>query len=221
MQPSFDLQDEDAPPLSLSQAKLLLLQQRLCGVANAPAERLQPRAPGEAVPISIDQYRIWLHAETTPGIPLYNEAITLRRKGSFDPAVFHAAFNEILRRHEAWRTSFTQVNGELAQIFHSGLKVRFPLSDLTVLPEQEREAAALEIAERDARNPIPIDKAPRLRGHIVRMAEDEHRVYLTLHHIIFDGVSIYRILMPELMSIYAAYAAGRDHSLPEPALQYG
>ncbi len=53
------------------------------------------------------------------------------------------------------------------------------------------------------------------------MSEDDHRIYLTLHHILFDGVSIYRIFMPELTSIYAAYAAGRDHSLPEPALQYG
>ncbi len=221
MQPSSETYDEDAPAQSLSQAKLALLQQRLCGISNASAEHVERRAPGEAVPISVDQYRIWLHAETAPGVPLYNEAITLRRKGGFDPAVFHVAFNEILRRHEAWRSSFAHANGELAQIFHSGLKVRFPLTDLTALPEQDREAAALEIAERDARTPIPLDRAPLLRGHIVRMAEDEHRVYLTLHHIIFDGVSIYRILMPELMSIYAAYAAGRSHSLAEPALQYG
>lgn len=221
MQSFFEIQDEDAPSLSLSEAKLALLRQRLCGIANTAAERIEPRAPGEAVPISVDQYRIWLHAETAPGIPLYNEAITLHRKGSFDAAVFHSAFNEILRRHEAWRSSFTQAGGELTQIFHCGLKVSFPFTDLTTLPEREREAAALEIAARDARTPIPLDKAPLMRGHIVRMAEGEHRVYLTLHHIVFDGVSIYRILMPELMSIYSAYAAGRNHSLPEPALQYG
>ncbi|MGB0063235.1 MAG: condensation domain-containing protein, partial [Terracidiphilus sp.] len=221
MHPSSEIQDEDAPPLSLSQAKLALLQQRLCGISNSAAEHVEPRAPGEAVPISVDQYRIWFHAETAPGVPLYNEAITLHRKGSFDAAIFHAAFNEILRRHEAWRSSFTQTNGELAQIVHSDLKVCFPLSDLADLLEQDREAAALEIAGRDARRPIALDKAPLMRGHIVRMAEDEHRVYLTLHHILFDGVSIYRILMPELMTIYAAYAAGLDHSLPEPALQYG
>lgn len=221
MHPSFGIQDEDAPALSLSQAKLALLQQRLCGISNSPAECLDRRAPGEAAPISVDQYRIWLHAETAPGIPLYNEAITLHRKGSFDPAIFHDAFNEILRRHEAWRSSFAHVNGELTQIFHADLRVHCPFTDLTVLPAQEREAAALKIAERDARVPIPLDKAPLLRGHIVRMAEDEHRVYLTLHHIIFDGVSIYRILMPELMSIYAAYEVGRNHSLAEPALQYG
>ncbi len=221
MQPYSEIQDEDVPALSLSQAKLALLQQRLCGISNAAAEHLERRGLGEAVPISVDQYRIWLHAETAPGVPLYNEAITLHRKGSFDPAVFHAAFNEILRRHEAWRSSFAHINGELAQIFHSDLKVRFPMSDLTELPERDREAAALAIAAHDARTVIPLDKAPLLRGHIVRMAEDEHRIYLTLHHIIFDGVSIYRILMPELMSIYASYAAGRDHSLQEPVLQYG
>jgi amino acid adenylation domain-containing protein len=171
--------------------------------------------------MSVDQQRIWLHALTIPGMPLYNEALTIHRKGDFDLAVFERAFNEILRRHEAWRSSFGYVNGDLAQTVHQDLHIRFPLTDLTHLPLREREAAALQIAAQDAQIPIAFEKAPLLRGQAVRMAKDEHRIYLTLHHIIFDGVSIYRIFMPELMEIYRAYSAGRNHSLPEPARQYG
>jgi amino acid adenylation domain-containing protein len=200
-----------------------LLEQRLRGndAADNAIARIRPRNPGEFVPISVDQQRIWLHAQTNPAIPLYNEALTIHRKGDFDLAVFHRAFNEILRRHEAWRSSFGYVNGKLAQIVHPDLNIKFPLTDLTKLPLREGEEAALQIAAGEAQIPIPFEKAPLFRGHIVRMAEDEHRIYLTLHHIIFDGVSIYRIFMPELMEIYAAYSAGRNHSLPEPVRQYG
>jgi amino acid adenylation domain-containing protein len=214
---------EDVRFNDLSPAKRALLEQRLRGHDTADARVLSTgdRHPRGFVPISADQQRIWLHAQTNPAVPLYNEAITVHRKGGFDPAVFERAFNEILRRHAAWRSSFGYVNGALAQITHHELRVQFPLKDLTKLSQLDREAAALQIAERDARVPFELEKAPLFRGHIVRMAPDEHRIYLTLHHIIFDGVSIYRIFMPELMEIYGEYSAGRNHSLAEPALQYG
>jgi amino acid adenylation domain-containing protein len=64
-------------------------------------------------------------------------------------------------------------------------------------------------------------QAPLLRAKIVRLAPDKHRLYLTLHHIIFDGVSIYRLVVPELCRLYAAYANGQEPDLPEPPLQYG
>jgi amino acid adenylation domain-containing protein len=223
MRPTPDDINEKALPKGLSPAKRALLKRRLCGnkAADSPSDRVERRNPSKFLPISIDQRRIWVHAQTNPDVPLYNEAITVHRKGNFDAAVFEAAFNEILRRHEAWRSSFECVNGNLAQIIHHGLQVSFPLTDLSSLPLHEREAEAVRIAKRDAQTPILLDQAPLLRGHIVRMAPDEHRIYLTLHHVIFDGVSIYKIFMPELMEIYKAYADGREHSLAEPALQYG
>ena len=38
--------------------------------------------------------------------PLYNEPITIHYRGAFDLKAFELSFNEILRRHEIWRTSF-------------------------------------------------------------------------------------------------------------------
>jgi amino acid adenylation domain-containing protein len=207
----------------LSNAKRLLVGRRLRG--NPPEleteDRIRPRAPGAFVPISAEQYRIWLHSEANADCPLYNEAITIHRRGSFDLAVLEAAFAEILRRHEAWRTSFTTICNERTQVVHADLRVSLPLTDLSALPTGEREAEALRLAAQDAAKPLPLDTAALFRGRVIRMAEDEHRIYLTLHHIIFDGVSIYRIFMPELAVLYAAYAAGEPSPLPEPLLQYG
>src|SRR5262249_45925831 len=124
-------------------------------------------------------------------------------------------------RHEIWRTSFQEVDGDIAQIVHPELIVRLPLVDLTALPEAAREHEALRIATEAARQPIDLAQAPLFRATVVKLAADQHRLYLTLHHIIFDGVSIYRIILPELNAIYRALVRGQPPAPPAPALQYG
>src|SRR5262249_39975923 len=78
--------------------------------------------------------------------------------------------------------------------------------DLRDLPEGEREAEALRLATADATRPIPLDRPPLFRARLVRMAEERYRLYLTLSHIIFDGVAIYRVVLPELAALYEAPA---------------
>ena len=215
-------EDQDRSP-ELSDAKRLLLEQRLHGKIS----RLQldgaiaPRPAGTVVPISAEQHRLWLHAQTNPEVPIYNEAVTIHRRGPFVPSAFEAAFNELLRRHEAWRTSFHTVEGEPVQIIHSDLRIHLPFFDLSSLPRDSRETEALRLATRDARTPIPLESVPLFRAAVVRMSSEEHRIYLTLHHIIFDGVSIYHIVVPELAALYEAFRSAKPSPLPEPRLQYG
>ena len=206
----------------LSAIKRQLLQERLSG-RLPPPERdiIKRRLAGTRVPISTEQHRIWLHASRSPDLPLYNESITIHRRGSFDRDIFDRAFQELLRRHEAWRTSFDIVHEQLIQIVHPPLRLSLPFVDLRSLPEPEREAEALRLAAADAALPIPLEGPLLFRARVICLADDDHRLHLTLHHIIFDGVSIYRILMPELTSIYGTLVEGRPVDLPEPDLQYG
>jgi amino acid adenylation domain-containing protein len=187
----------------------------------APVPVVGPRPADAVIPLSADQRQIWLHASMAPEAPLYNESITIHRFGSFDLDAMKRAVNEILRRHESWRTGFEMVDGELVQLVHPHRPIEIPVSDVSHLPEAERDAAALAIGSDDARRAIDLADAPLFRAHVVKLAEDDHRLYLTLHHIIFDGVSIYRVIVPELAALYEAFAAGRPSPLREPALQYG
>ena len=100
----------------LSTAKRLLLEKMLRGerMAAVPgggsgADAVPPRAPGVAPPLAAEQRQVWLHAAMVPDLPLYNEPVTIRRRGPFDLAVLEESFNEVLRRHEIWRTSFAAV----------------------------------------------------------------------------------------------------------------
>jgi amino acid adenylation domain-containing protein len=202
----------------LSSVKRVLLRQRLEAVTEAREVRIHPRKPGTPVPVSAEQRRVWLHSSAHPELPLYNEPFTIHRRGSFDPGVLKRTLNEIVTRHEGWRTS---ISTDGRAVIHASVPIALPFTDLNHLPEAQREAEALRIATADAQKPIRTDAVPLFRVQVVRMEPDYHRIYFTAHHIIFDGTSIVRILVPELAEIYAAFEADKSSSLPPPVLQYG
>ncbi len=174
----------------------------------------------ENAPLSFAQQQIWLHAQLVPEIPMYNEPVTIRRRGTLDIPTFERALTEIVRRHESWRTTFELSDGEPVQVVQPVVPVRLPLTDLSGLPEAQREAEAQRLAHEDALRPFDLARGPLFRGLLVRFSETEHRLFLTLHHIIFDGYSIYRVLLPELAAIYSAFSEGKASPLPEPPIQY-
>ncbi|MGN6376458.1 MAG: condensation domain-containing protein, partial [Sphingomonas sp.] len=208
-----------------AEARRQLLQRMLSGEAGSPAAQTQPdpirpRDPAQPIPLTAEQNQLWLHAQMAPDMPLYNESITIHRYGAYDHRALEMALTEIVRRHEIWRTSFHEDDGNVTQRVAPPFEVKLPLLDITDMPADAREAEAHRLATADARAPIDFTRAPMFRARVIKVSENEHRLYLTLHHIIFDGVSIYRTLVPELAALVAAFEAGRPSPLAEPALQY-
>ena len=104
---SPDRRREVSGKQSLSEAKLRLLQERLRGTGPQTAkDGIRPRPQGNVVPLSTEQRRVWLHAQQSD-LPIYNEPLTICRHGEFDLATLQVALNEVIRRHEALRTSIT------------------------------------------------------------------------------------------------------------------
>src|ERR1700720_1360750 len=122
--------------------------------------KINPRKPGEPVPLSYSQEQVWMHAQLPPTTPLYNEPVTIHYRGALNPAALEKSFNEILRRHEAWRTCFRVVDGEPRQVILPALSVPLPVIDLRTLPEQKREMAAVLIATEEARKPLDLANLP-------------------------------------------------------------
>jgi hypothetical protein len=139
--------------------------------------------------------------------------------GALDPDVLERSFNEIVRRHEVWRTSFETKAGQPVQIVHPDGKVRFSRIDLRGLSEAERETEAVRLVSEDVRRPFQLDKGSLLRPTLVRMSDEEHRLFLAVHQIIVDGRSAYQIYPFELSALYKAFLAGQPSPLPELKLQ--
>jgi len=211
--------------IDVEAARRSLLEKMLSGRAGdgtqsaAPAP-IRPRDPKRPVPLSAEQNQLWLHAQMAPDMPLYNESITIHRLGAYDHAAMEKALSEVVRRHAIWRTSFHESEGETRQVVAEPQHIHLDIVDITHLPEAERDAEAQRLAAEDAREIIPFDQSPMFRARVVKLSDTDHRLYLTLHHIIFDGVSIYRTLVPELAALVAAFESGQPSPLPEPKLQY-
>ncbi|EGH35005.1 amino acid adenylation, partial [Pseudomonas syringae pv. japonica str. M301072] len=60
---------------------------------------------------------------------------------------------------------------------------------------------------------------PLVRGRLVRMADDDHVLLVTMHHIVSDGWSA-DVLTRELGALYAAFSAGAEDPLPALPVQY-
>src|ERR1700758_528087 len=190
------------------------------GGGQTAAQQIPRRQPGERIPLSFSQEQVWVHVQLAPEIPLYNEPVTIHYSGQLNVRALEQSFNEILRRHEAWRTCFAVIDGQPVQEVKQNLAVSLPVIDLRSLPPEERDGAAVAIATADARVPLDLRSVPLFRTRLICLGDEEYRLYLTLSHIIFDGVAIYRVFLPELASLYKAYAAGKLSPLVDLPVQY-
>jgi hypothetical protein len=209
-------------PISAETRRKLLAGylERTRGARTQADDSIPLRPAGMPVEASEAQQQLWLHSELAGQAPLYNEPVTIYFNGELDVAAMEAAFNEILRRHEAWRTSFVWRDDKLLQVIAPEVKMELPLIDLRKLSTAKREGRAREIAIADAKAPFDFGKAPLIRCRLFRLQDTEYRLYLTLHHIIFDAVSMYHIFLPELQTLYAACVKGEDPALKPVSVQY-
>ena len=195
------------------------LRTRLETVEQAP--QITPRAREAVAPLTFAQQQLWLHAQLAPNTALYNEPLTVRHRGPLQVRALERAFSEIIRRHEAWRTIFPLVQGEPVQCVLPPFAVHLPEIDLRSLSPAHRDEEARKLASVDARLPFDLAVGPLFRAKLVRLGEEEHRLYVTLHHLIFDGFSGYRVFLPELAALYEAFLEEKPSPLPELPFQFG
>jgi amino acid adenylation domain-containing protein len=170
-------------------------------------------------PLSFAQQRLWFLDQLESGSPLYNIPVGVRMKGKLDAALLERCFLEVIRRHEALRTVFAAVDGEPVQVIGALPAFTLPIVDLRDLPPPARETRMLTLATEEAQRPFDLSRGPLMRATLLRLAEQEQVLLLTMHHIISDGWSA-GILVREVAALYEAYTAGRPSPLPELPIQY-
>ena len=212
-----------AKSAQLSEAKRALFERYLQGDfthMKSDESIIHRRSSNSNVPLSFGQQQLWLLAQLMPDTPVYNECVTVQIPGHLDVAALKQSLNEMIQRHEAWRTSFPIVDGQPVQMIHPALALPLPLVDLRHLPEFEREVEAIRMAKKEALQPFDLAQVPLLRTTLIQLGDIEYRLFITLHHIIFDGTAIYQVFLQDLYTLYEAFSTGRPSPLPKLPFQY-
>ncbi len=172
----------------------------------------------KVVPTTEAQREVWLADHTCREASLaYNESISLRFKGALSVEAIQGALHDLTDRHEALRSTLS-ADGETLCIA-AGLNLNVPVLDVSMRDESSR-AAAIKTAQRDAvETPFDLEHGPLVRAVVLKLAEADHLLVLTIHHIVCDGWS-FGVLCRDLSAFYGRRVGALSADLPAPS-QFG
>ncbi|MEH2041209.1 non-ribosomal peptide synthetase [Nostoc sp.] len=185
---------------------------------NLLAPPLQPVSRNQDLPLSFAQQRLWFLEKFAPGSSAYNISGAIQVTGSLNLEALEQSLSEIIRRHEALRTTFTTVQGQALQVINPPPTWSLPVVNLQNLPVTEQEATALQLAKTEAQQPFDL-KQPLLRVQLLRLGEEKYIVLFTMHHIISDAWSM-DIFIRELATLYTTFSKGQPSPLADLSIQY-
>ncbi len=205
----------------LSPDQQALLDRRIAQAASKtdPGRRIPSRSGSDPVPLSSAQERLWFLNQLEDRSSVYNRPANLRLRGPLDASALRRSLQEIVRRHDVLRSCFPMVGSRPVQRINGDFQIRLDGIDLRPSPDAVRESEARLQLNTENHRPFDLATGPLVRACLFRLADEEHWLALTFHHIVFDGWSE-SILWEELGALHKAFANGLPSPLPELGLCY-
>jgi acyl-CoA synthetase (AMP-forming)/AMP-acid ligase II/acyl carrier protein len=196
------------------------LADRVLDVARSLAKEATSGEPLEyTAPLSTREAETFHWERDHPNTPMWNNPTIVSLHGPLDVPALERTFSEIIRRHETLRTNFREVGGKPKQIIGAPWKLELPLTDLRGRSPEEADAEVTAAARTEAETPFDLANGRLIRGRLLRTGEEAYALLMSMHHIVYDGVSG-QVIFRELGQVYAAFQAGSPSPLPELPLQY-
>ncbi|MEO2177256.1 MAG: amino acid adenylation domain-containing protein [bacterium] len=165
-------------------------------------------------PVALAQESIWFVSRYAPDSPVYNLPIGMDIRGDLNVEALNSALTRICERHPALRSVFREHGGRLFQVVQPRKPVNVQLLDLCSEKEnllaREVERKTLE----SCRRVFHLGSDLMLRATLIRVRPQQHRLILTLHHIVSDGWSL-GVIMAELAALYRQFSTGESAKLDE------
>ena len=195
------------------------LTQRTDKATALTAESMQPIGRHRRLPLSFSQERVWFIQQLYPSNRAYHFQSLLYFTGCLDVDALERSLGEIVRRHEIYRTTFPEIDGDPIQDIHPPLSVSLPVLNLQEMPDHECEAALQKRITEEIRKPFDLNTLPLVRWTLVQLKVDEFVLIHVEHHLVHDGWS-FNVFRRELLEIYKAFSVGEASPLPQPTLQF-
>ncbi|HXA84438.1 MAG TPA: HAD-IIIC family phosphatase [Candidatus Dormibacteraeota bacterium] len=163
--------------------------------------------------LSITQERLWQLDQLQPGTPLYNFQTAIELDGPLLPKALEIAALQVVLRHEVLHISYSTEKGKPALSVMPPRTITITQHDLSALCERDQAARIETLGMEDVRNSFDLRRPPLLRLTLVRIAPEKHLLYLTMHHIVSDFLSL-DVFLFEMGACYSALLEERRATLP-------
>lgn len=166
-------------------------------------------------PLSLGQQDLWFLSQLSPEPYAYNIPLTIHIYSPVDVGAMKKAFQILIDRHPALRTTFSQEEAEIVQKVNQSQEISFESIEVSTWNKQEIQNGVIEAHQ----SPFDLERGPLLRVKLFTRSPQHHLLALTIHHLIIDGWSLW-VLLDELQQLYAAEISGREISLPPMEKDY-
>jgi thioesterase domain-containing protein/acyl carrier protein len=170
-------------------------------------------------PLWYPQQERWILEPATSDSAAYNYALPLRVRGRLKAGALQLALQEIVRRHEVFRSSFQVKDGEQWQLVFSARELTVRRIDLSERTAPTADLRWHQFVLDNANQPFDLRSDLLLRATLVRLAPEDHLLLLTTHHSVCDDWSA-GILLDELFTLYTAFTEGKASPLPPLSYSY-
>ena len=107
---------------------------------STPVPPLKTVPRERVTPLTMTQEHFWALDQLLPGAPFSNMPYAVRLTGPLNVATLEQSFNEIIKRHEMLRTTFTTIAGQPVQVIVPTLHLPLLVDDLRALPAADGKA---------------------------------------------------------------------------------
>ncbi|MEW6367292.1 MAG: amino acid adenylation domain-containing protein [Acidobacteriota bacterium] len=183
-----------------------------------PPLKRAAREGRDRFPLSFAQQGLWFLDQLAPDSAAYNIPYKVDMTGPLDVSALRSALNEIVKRHEALRTTFHLAEDNPFQRIHPPRPLTIPFIDLSCLSATESEDGVRRMEADEARRLFDLRTGPLMRVVLLRLGREKHKLLLTMHHIVGDDWSS-GVLFSELATLYKAFSSGMPSPLPDLPIQ--
>ena len=196
-----------------SLTQLACVVDRLRADATDDEPPLVPLPRDAPLPLSFAQERVWKFSRAPSQATAYVTTRTFRIVGPLDIEIMASCMDDLARRHELLRTTFSLEGDRPVQIVHPPRPTQLRYVDLAGTEDPESQASRL--FEDEVPHTADLERGPLLRFVIVRLRHNEYQLLRTSHHIIADNIS-WAMYFQQLAELYRARTRGEPPPWQHP-----
>eukprot|EP01125_Pyxidicula_operculata_P018052 TRINITY_DN6394_c0_g2_i1.p1 TRINITY_DN6394_c0_g2~~TRINITY_DN6394_c0_g2_i1.p1 ORF type:complete len:4557 (+),score=1106.77 TRINITY_DN6394_c0_g2_i1:1-13671(+) len=211
-QKGIDLQVKD-----LIKFKTIQELAKLCRSRAKKQTLPAPQEPITATEFSLTGIQHWFFSLNVKDISHWNQSYSyLLKNNQVSPSDWNEIANKIVLHHDILRARFSRnKSGVWQQSLSSELDGSFFVYvDVSKCETKESALNQMGIECGKIQASLDILQGNVFKLVLVKLTENEYRVVLIVHHLVFDGVSS-RILIEDISSAYHAVRSNQPISLPE------